>query len=237
MPSLALDLQEVLQFDPALIATTGFTMAEVDGALFRAMAKNSEESLRPQENVSQRAVLVSRFGDIWKAGRHLLICGNSRNHQTYVRLLGRDNRADMVMSDPPFGIGVGDISGHHDEFVEGSGMTETEARAFFDEFLEAMSGHVKDGAIVDLFIDGRSLVTLAAALKRAGFTQKAICVWDKQAGGMGSLYRHQVEFVIVAKWGRAPHTNNVQLGRNKRNRTTYGRARAWPSLDWVGRKL
>ena len=126
----------------------------------------------------------------------------------------------MILADPQFGISVKAISGNHEEFVEGSNVSEVELRTLFEESVDALSGFLKDGAIVDLFIDGRSLALLATVLKRAGFEQKAICAWDKQAGGLGSLYRHQIEFVIVSKCRRAAHTNNVQLGRFKRNRTT-----------------
>lgn len=46
-----------------------------------------------------------------------------------------------------------------------------------------------------------------------------MCVWSKTNGGMGSLYRSQHEFVFVFKVGKAPHINNVELGRHGRYRT------------------
>lgn len=211
--TLAHDFREVLASDPTLIAATGFTMAEVDGALFQAIAPPAET------RTHEPRVSVTRAGDLWKVGRHLVLCGSARHRKSYVRLLGSD-RANMILSDPPFGVSVRSISGKHEEFVEGSGMSEIEQRALFEESVEALSGYLEDGAIVDLFIDGRSLALLLTVLKRAGFELKAVCVWDKGAGGMGSLYRHQVEFIIVSKWGQAAHTNNVQLGKYKRNRTT-----------------
>jgi DNA modification methylase len=48
---------------------------------------------------------------------------------------------------------------------------------------------------------------------------KNVCVWVKDNGGMGSLYRSQHEFVFVFKHGSTLHRNNVQLGRYGRNRT------------------
>src|SRR5258706_16232788 len=54
----------------------------------------------------------------------------------------------------------------------------------------------------------------------AAYTElKNICVWAKNNGGMGSLYRSQHEFVFVFKSGTAPHINNVELGKHGRNRT------------------
>ena len=36
---------------------------------------------------------------------------------------------------------------------------------------------------------------------------KNVCVWNKNNGGMGSLYRSKHEFVFVYKAGTAPHLN------------------------------
>lgn len=48
---------------------------------------------------------------------------------------------------------------------------------------------------------------------------KNVCVWIKDSGGLGSLYRSQHELVFVFKNGDAKHRNNVQLGQFGRNRT------------------
>ena len=48
---------------------------------------------------------------------------------------------------------------------------------------------------------------------------KNIICWAKTNGGMGSLYRSQHEFITLWKKGRAPHINNVELGRHGRYRT------------------
>ena len=85
-----------------------------------------------------------------------------------------------------------------------------------------------------LFIDGPGMLPLLNAVCAQGLEQKVLCVWDKQSGGMGSLYRNQAEFVVVAKFGDAPHINNVQLGRFKRTRTTPGPTRASRSSERSG---
>ncbi len=71
-----------------------------------------------------------------------------------------------------------------------------------------------------------------SAARGAGFTHLTTCVWDKGIGGMGSLYRQQVEFVLVMKRGTGRHINNVALGRHGRNRTTIWSA---PGLNGFGR--
>ena len=52
---------------------------------------------------------------------------------------------------------------------------------------------------------------------------KNICIWSKDTGGMGSLYRSQHELVLVFKNGTTPHQNNVQLGKYGRSRSNVWR--------------
>jgi DNA modification methylase len=46
-----------------------------------------------------------------------------------------------------------------------------------------------------------------------------LCIWNKSNAGMGSLYRSKHELIFVYRVGSASHLNNVELGRNGRNRT------------------
>jgi hypothetical protein len=69
-------------------------------------------------------------------------------------------------------------------------------------------------------MDGAHGYELHAAARNAGLTHKITCVWAKTNAGMGSFYRHQVEFVHVFKCGTGAHVNNIELGRHGRYRTT-----------------
>jgi hypothetical protein len=68
-------------------------------------------------------------------------------------------------------------------------------------------------------MDWRHLEELLAAGGEAYGELKNLCVWVKDNGGMGSLYRSQHELVLVFKHGRKEHRNNVQLGQFGRNRS------------------
>ena len=52
---------------------------------------------------------VCKLGDIWQLGRHKLICGDSTDKTTVERLMD-GKKADMVFTDPPYGIDV--VSGN-----------------------------------------------------------------------------------------------------------------------------
>jgi DNA modification methylase len=68
-------------------------------------------------------------------------------------------------------------------------------------------------------MDWRHLQEMLAAGSAAYTDLKNLCVWVKNNGGMGSLYRSQHELVFVFKSGTAPHINNVELGKHGRYRT------------------
>ena len=54
----------------------------------------------PEEEEEQTRV---KLGQIWKLGKHRLICGDSLNPKTLENLMGGE-RADMVFTDPPYGM-------------------------------------------------------------------------------------------------------------------------------------
>jgi site-specific DNA-methyltransferase (adenine-specific) len=53
--------------------------------------------------VDEEAEPITKLGDVYQLGRHRLMCGDSTDKAT-VELLMNGNKADMVMTDPPYGI-------------------------------------------------------------------------------------------------------------------------------------
>lgn len=53
--------------------------------------------------VDEDAEPIAKLGDIWQLGRHRLMCGDSTDKEI-VELLMDGKKADMVMTDPPYGI-------------------------------------------------------------------------------------------------------------------------------------
>jgi len=131
----------------------------------------------------------------------------------------------MTFTDPPFNEKIdGHVSGlgkvQHREFPMASGeMSEDQFTKFLSEAFNNMATHSIDGAIFYICMDWRHLSEITTAGKVAFDELKNLVVWNKSNGGMGSLYRSKHELVFIYKKGKAPHINNVELGRHGRNRT------------------
>jgi hypothetical protein len=81
-------------------------------------------------------------------------------------------------------------------------------------------------------MDWRHLDEVLAAGREAYGELKNLCVWIKDNGGMGSLYRSQHELVLVFKQHGGAHRNNIQLGQFGRNRSNLWR---YPAVNSFAR--
>ncbi len=55
------------------------------------------------DNVTYDVHKRAKKGDIWQLGRHRLMCGDSTDNETVAKLMG-GKKADMVFTDPPYGM-------------------------------------------------------------------------------------------------------------------------------------
>jgi DNA modification methylase len=221
---LAIEFQGLsdLNFD---LQDTGFSLAEIDFTLDDAREASVEGPLAPEDEVpAVGEVAVSQHGDIWRLGRHRVICGDARRAVDYVSLL-QGEIADLIVADPPFNVPIaGNVGGlgriKHREFAMGVGeMTEEAFTSFLALTLGEAAKTCRDGAIAFIFMDWRHMGELLAAGKQVFTELKNVCVWNKSNGGMGTFYRSKHEMVFVFKNGTAPHTNSFGLGETGRHRT------------------
>lgn len=209
-----------LDFD---IGITGFETAEIDFLIDNHSSIDldlEDDHIEPNKDVPA----ATKTGDIYKLGKHRLYCGDSLNSKSYGALL-KSTTAAMVFTDPPYNVPIqGHVGGkgeiQHREFKMASGeMSSNEFTDFLAAMLSAMAQHLIDGAIAYVCMDWRHTSELDAARKRADYEHKNTCIWVKDNGGMGSLYRSRHEFIYVLKHGKAPHVNNIELGKHGRYRT------------------
>ena len=214
---------------------TGFTVGEIDIVIEPGGANDAPDPLDevPDEDGAEKA--VTRPGDLWLLGPHRIICGNALEAEIYDRLMGT-RTARLVLSDPPWNVKIaGNVSGKgavkHGDFAMASGeMSFEEFTTFLKTTLRLSTAYLEDGGLAMVFMDRRHLEELLAAARATGLCILDLCIWDKMNGGMGSMWRSRHEPCVVFKKGRAPHLNNIQLGKHGRYRTNIWQQRGLASF-------
>jgi DNA modification methylase len=215
------ELRDLGVIDPAFdIGVIGFSPPELDLLL----GSGIESDLDPSDDALPRLEpkAVSRSGDLWILGPHLLYCGDARQPEAFDTLLS-GKKARMVLTDPPYNVSIAGIGGlgkvKHREFAMASGeMTSDQFVMFLDDVLKNLVAHTSDGSIHFICMDWRHIPELLQA-GQCYSELKNLCVWVKNNGGMGTFYRSRHELVFVYKSGQGGHVNNFELGQHGRYRT------------------
>lgn len=213
------DLSAEIDLD---IELTGFTCAEVEFRIngLASMTEAEEDEVSPPEPDRQ----VTQVGDFWVFPRgHRLFCADATIAASFERLMA-NKRCAVVLTDPPYGLHIGDYVGlgsiKHREFVMGSeGMSPEELRTFLAQVCAHAGAHIRPGGLAYIFMDWRGISQLLEVGVRQFGELKNLAVWVKDTAGMGSLYRSQHELCAIFKNGKGRHQNNIQLGRFGRNRS------------------
>lgn len=205
---------------------TGFDVADIDVILDSSLTEK-EVKLDEKANAVpfiKENEIVSKLGDIWQLGKHRIICGNSLEKEYFEKLF-ENKKADMIFTDPPYNVKVdGHVCGlgkvKHKEFKMASGeMSQNEFQDFLTNNFNLLKEFSKNGSLHYICMDWRHIKEISNAGDEVFDELKNLCVWNKDNGGMGSLYRSKHELIFIFKNGNASHKNNVELGSHGRYRT------------------
>lgn len=102
------------------VDVTGFDWdAAAELAPIEEKYSDASEVLSPIEEKPEE--LRTKRGDVWLLGEHRLMCGDSSRQKDMDRLFG-DDRADMVFTDPPYGVAIGSKNKAINEVAPGRGV-------------------------------------------------------------------------------------------------------------------
>ena len=98
---------ESLQAESFDISLTGFDEKELSG-LFDDGVEAKEDGFDVDAELDKPA--FSKSGDVWKLGRHRVLCGDSTLPESYAAVLG-GNKANLVCTDPPYLVSLNSAVG------------------------------------------------------------------------------------------------------------------------------
>ena len=157
---------------------------------------------------------TAKRGQIWQLGRHRLMCGDSTDAEAWARLMGGE-KADMVFTDPPYGVAIGDKnatlnsvqpSGRCCENIEGDTMTEAELYEMLKSaFINVRENCADDACYFVTSPQGGSLgLMMMMMMKDAGLEVRHVLMWKKNSptfslGRLDYDYQHEPIFYTWTK--------------------------------------
>lgn len=169
------------------LAGTGYTEGDLAELLGLEVVGLTDEDEAPDLPVAPR----SSEGDIWLLGPHRVICGSSTDPAVLEALLG-DERADVVWTDPPYGVSYVGGTGKTIQNDDAAGLS-----ALLDGAFRQLAAFSRPGAPVYIAHADTARVTFETSAVAAGLVIRQNLVWVKNALVLGrSDYQWQHEPIL-----------------------------------------
>lgn len=174
-------------------------------------------------------------GDIWRLGEHRLMCGDSTDEAAIKRLMDGD-KADMVFTDPPYGVSIGDKNaalnsvqkaGRCCKNIENDTLSADELYPILVKAMTNARLSCKEDAcyFVTSPQGGELGLMMMMMMKDAGLPVRHMLVWEKNSAtfSLGRLdYDYQHEPIFYT-WTKKHH--NYRKGQYRTTIWKYDKPR------------
>ncbi len=205
--------------DADLLEAAGFNDKDL-----RRIQKEAHDALEPKITEEPGTTAPERvsFGDVWSLGTHTLVCGDATVSESWPAV-----PADLVWTDPPYGVDLGSKNRTLTEWDKGAsnrvtddlyGDTSGEAAALLEQVVAIARDKTRPGAA--WFVCAPAGPQLAEFIHALGEVFHYQLVWVKNTPVFGrSEWRFGHENILL---GASPAHENVLYG------STVGAARRGP---------
>ena len=189
-PVLAQLLRD-LQTEDELMGV-GFEDTEIASLLEGLATEVDLDTIEDDEPPPRPETAITRPGDLWIMGGHRVLCGDSTAAESWSRLLP-SQRADLVWTDPPYGVCYEGSAGT----IENDDLDEAELETFLRSAFVNVNAHTKPGGCWYVAAPSGPLFgTFGKVLKELDVWRHTL-VWVKDAFVLGRAdyhYRHESLF-------------------------------------------
>ncbi len=132
-------------------------------------------------------------GDVWTVGKHRLMCGDATKAEDVNVLMG-DEKANLIMTDPPYGVSFKASDGLT---IQNDSLKGDEFYQFLLSAFQNMAVHLEKGGAAYVFHADTEGLNFRKAFIDAGFHLAGVCIWVKNSLVLGrSDYQWQHEPVL-----------------------------------------
>jgi len=130
----------------------------------------------------------TKYGDMYRLGRHFLLCGDSTETDSVNRLMGTA-RVDLFITDPPYNV---DYVGKTEDSltIANDSMSDGEYRDFLVEAFAAADSVMKPGACFYIWHADTTSYIVRGACNDVGWPVRQCLIWNKNAMVLGRQDYH-----------------------------------------------
>lgn len=188
------------------LPSTGMREDEISRLLDRNMSEEEQE-----EGNGEPKEPRSKIGEIYELGEHRLICADSTDPETYLKLFG-SVKADMIWTDPPYNVAYkaagGGLKAEGKESIMNDDMKPEDFKALIDGAFKLMFLTAKQGAAFYICSGWGSYPQFLHSMLAHGFHHSGVIIWVKPGGSPGfNDYQYKHEWIAKAK---KPDTKTAQ---------------------------
>lgn len=171
----------------------------------------------PITNISNNTINVKQ-GDIWQLGRHRLLCGDCTIKEN-IDLLMNDNKADMVFTDPPYGVDysnkndflnkIGKGNSNQNNIINDNLDKEKTKELWYKAFINIKS--ILNDYSCFYFCSPQSIEMIDTVIK-SNLLLKQIIIWNKNNHVLGrSDYNYKHEPILYGWFNKHRFYGNGKM--------------------------
>jgi len=195
----------------------GFNEDQLNDMLFEEKQGLTDEDEIPEAPEEP----ITKLGDIWKLGKHKLICGDATNKDT-VKILMEDNKADLIFTDPPYNVNYSARTGIRSgkirdnmSYIKNDNLSDDEFDNLLENSISNMFENLDNKASYYICNNWHCSDVFKKILQKLNINVKAWIVWNKDWMSVGhSEYRSNHEFIF---FGTLDAKNRIFHNQGKEN--------------------
>lgn len=187
------------------ISLTGFESEELTDLVDRLAIEPEaiDDDFDESEMLEQISEPKTKLGDVWKLGRHRLMCGDSTSQEDVATLM-KGELADLIITDPPYNVNYGDKAemldtylqkGHRNNSrIKNDNMDNESFYSFMLQIYQSAYEFMREGAAIYVFHAEITGHIFRQAFLDAGLKLSQCLIWEKNTFVLGRQdyqWRHE----------------------------------------------
>lgn len=187
------------------ISLTGFESEELTDLVDRLAIEPEaiDDDFDESEMLEQISEPKTKLGDVWKLGRHRLMCGDSTSQEDVATLM-KGELADLIITDPPYNVNYGDKTemldtylqkGHRNNSrIKNDNMDNESFYSFMLQIYQSAYEFMREGAAIYVFHAESTGHIFRQAFLDAGLKLSQCLIWEKNTFVLGRQdyqWRHE----------------------------------------------